>query len=106
MVINNWILRKIMCNAVSKNSSQGNDLVTAGLRLTDLLQSQWLFSVGNSVLKIIILHHMCGDGYHLHTETRLEWCSKQEVKVVIQFLNAKNEYAAEIHCQLVADVTV
>jgi hypothetical protein len=49
---------------------------------------------------------MCGDGYHLHTETRLEWCSKQEVKVVIQFLNAKNEYAAEIHCQLVADVTV
>jgi hypothetical protein len=62
-------------NAVSKNSSKGNDLVTAGLRLIDLL-----FSVGNGVLKTIILHYMCGDGYHFNTATGLKWGSKNEVK--------------------------
>jgi hypothetical protein len=44
---------------------------------------------------------MCGDGYRLHKATRLKWCSKYEVEVVIQFLNARNESAAEIRCQLV-----
>jgi len=49
-------------------------------------------------LKAIIL---CGDGYHLHKATQLIWHSKHEDEVVIQFLNARNEPAAEIHCQLV-----
>lgn len=44
---------------------------------------------------------LCGDGYHLHKATQLIWCSKHEVELVIQFLNARNESAAEIHCQLV-----
>lgn len=60
---------------MSKNSSKGNDLVAAGLRLIDLL-----FSVGNGVLKTIILHHMSGDGYYLNTATGLKWASKNEVK--------------------------
>jgi hypothetical protein len=45
---------------------------------------------------------MCGDGYRLHKVARLKWRSKREVEVVIQVLNARNESAAEIHCQLVA----
>ena len=44
---------------------------------------------------------LCGDGYHLHEATQPIRCSKHEVEVVIQFLNARNDSAAEIHCQLV-----
>lgn len=72
------------------------DLVELALGWSDLLQSLWLFSVGNSVLRLIILHNMCGEGYHLHMVTWLKWCSKHEVEVVTQFLNAQNESAAEI----------
>lgn len=67
---------------------------------SDLFQSHWLFSFGNTVLKVITLHFTCGDDHQLNLVIRLEQRSKHEVQAV-HFMNLRDVASVEIRCQRV-----